>query len=193
MGAICISPRRHFRLIGAATFVFGYPFSEDWRGLTLAQLNRARVFLGSLIRAKPIPPSTLKRDSSRLFGRQRQQARSSTWVYSSGALRSLTSAGSRSRSAEETERVTPARIPQHRIPQIRSVPDRIQFFRVDPLGARRADRSLIPPPLRRTISATIFRSKRVPIRSRGVRTRTLDAGDVNGWRACDSSANGLRI
>jgi hypothetical protein len=138
-------------------------------------------------------PSTLKRDSSRLFGRQRKQARSSTWVYSSGALRSLTSAGSRSTSAEETERVTPTRIPQPRIPQIQSVPDRIQLVRVDPLGARRADRSLILP-LRRTISATIFRSERVPIRSRSVRIRALDAGDVNGWRACcDSSANGLRI
>jgi hypothetical protein len=43
--------------IGAASFVLGYLFSEDWRRLTLAQVNRARVFLGSLTRAKPtIPP-----------------------------------------------------------------------------------------------------------------------------------------
>jgi hypothetical protein len=42
--------------IGAVSFVLGYLFSEDWRGLTLAQLNRARVCLGSLARAKPIPP-----------------------------------------------------------------------------------------------------------------------------------------
>ena len=37
-----------------------------------------------------------------------------------GAFRSLTSAWSRSRSAEEAERVTPARIPQTRTPQVRS-------------------------------------------------------------------------
>jgi hypothetical protein len=37
-----------------------------------------------------------------------------------GAFRSLTSARSRSRSAEETERVTPARIPQTRTPQVQS-------------------------------------------------------------------------
>jgi O-antigen/teichoic acid export membrane protein len=44
-------------LIGAASFGLGYLFSEDWRGLTLAQLNRARVVLGGLTgRAKPIPP-----------------------------------------------------------------------------------------------------------------------------------------
>ncbi len=43
--------------IGAASFVLGYLFSEDWRNLTLAQLNRARVVLGNLTsRAKPIPP-----------------------------------------------------------------------------------------------------------------------------------------
>ena len=42
--------------IGAASFVLGYLLSEDWRGLTLAQVNRARVFLGSLTRAKPMPP-----------------------------------------------------------------------------------------------------------------------------------------
>jgi O-antigen/teichoic acid export membrane protein len=42
--------------IGAASFVLGYLFSEDWRRLILAQVNRARVFLGSLTRAKPIPP-----------------------------------------------------------------------------------------------------------------------------------------
>jgi O-antigen/teichoic acid export membrane protein len=43
-------------LIGAVSFVLGYLFSEDLRRLTLAQLNRARAFLGSLTRAKPIPP-----------------------------------------------------------------------------------------------------------------------------------------
>jgi hypothetical protein len=42
--------------IGAASFVLGYLFSEDWRGLTLAQVNRARVVLGNLTGAKPIPP-----------------------------------------------------------------------------------------------------------------------------------------
>ena len=48
--------------IGAASFVLGYLFSEDWRRLTLAQLNRARAFLGTLTGAKPIPPSTRKND-----------------------------------------------------------------------------------------------------------------------------------
>jgi O-antigen/teichoic acid export membrane protein len=43
--------------IGAASFVLGYLFSEDWRRLTLAQMIRARVILGGLTnRAKPIPP-----------------------------------------------------------------------------------------------------------------------------------------
>ena len=42
--------------IGAASFVLGYLFSEDWRRLTLAQLNRGRAFLGTLVGAKPIPP-----------------------------------------------------------------------------------------------------------------------------------------
>ena len=42
--------------IGAASFALGYLFSEDWRGLTLAQVNRARVVLGNLTGAKPIPP-----------------------------------------------------------------------------------------------------------------------------------------
>ncbi len=43
--------------IGALSFVLGYSFSEDWRSLTLAQLNRARIVLGGLIsRAKPVPP-----------------------------------------------------------------------------------------------------------------------------------------
>jgi hypothetical protein len=46
--------------------------------------------------------------------------------------------------------------------------------------------------LRRTISAMVFRSKRVRIRSRGIRGLARDAGDVGGWRACDSGANGLR-
>ena len=43
-------------LVGAVSFVLGYLFSEDLRRLTLAQLNRARAFLSSLTRAKPIPP-----------------------------------------------------------------------------------------------------------------------------------------
>jgi O-antigen/teichoic acid export membrane protein len=42
--------------IGAASFALGYLFSEDWRRLTLAQVNRARILLGGLIRTKPIPP-----------------------------------------------------------------------------------------------------------------------------------------
>jgi hypothetical protein len=42
--------------IGAASFVLGYLFSEDWRRLTLAQADRGRVFLVGLTRAKPIPP-----------------------------------------------------------------------------------------------------------------------------------------
>jgi O-antigen/teichoic acid export membrane protein len=42
--------------IGAASFALGYLFSEDWRRLTLAQVNRARILLGDLIRTKPIPP-----------------------------------------------------------------------------------------------------------------------------------------
>jgi|ERR1700722_611362 O-antigen/teichoic acid export membrane protein len=43
-------------LIGAVSFVLGYLFSEDLRRLTLAQLNRARAFLGSLTRPKSTPP-----------------------------------------------------------------------------------------------------------------------------------------
>jgi hypothetical protein len=43
--------------IGALSFVLVYLFSEDWRRLTLAQANRARVVLGSLTsRAKPVSP-----------------------------------------------------------------------------------------------------------------------------------------
>ena len=43
--------------IGAMAFVLGYSFSEDWRSLTLAQINRARAFLGNLTnRTKPISP-----------------------------------------------------------------------------------------------------------------------------------------
>jgi hypothetical protein len=49
--------RHHPAFIGAASFVLGYVFSEDWRGLTLAQLNRARAILGRLTnRAKLISP-----------------------------------------------------------------------------------------------------------------------------------------
>jgi hypothetical protein len=44
--------------VGTASFVLGYLFSEDWRRLILAQLSRARVILGRLIkRAKPISPA----------------------------------------------------------------------------------------------------------------------------------------
>ena len=43
--------------IGAVSFVLGYLFSEDWRGLTLAQVNRARVFLSNLINRVRRPPS----------------------------------------------------------------------------------------------------------------------------------------
>jgi O-antigen/teichoic acid export membrane protein len=43
--------------IGAASFGLGYLFSEDWRELTLAQLDRARIVLRGLTsRAKPISP-----------------------------------------------------------------------------------------------------------------------------------------
>jgi hypothetical protein len=34
--------------IRAVSFVLGYSFSADWRSLTLAQINRARVFLNNL-------------------------------------------------------------------------------------------------------------------------------------------------
>jgi hypothetical protein len=34
--------------VGTLSFVLGYSFSEDWRSLTLAQINRARVFLNNL-------------------------------------------------------------------------------------------------------------------------------------------------
>jgi O-antigen/teichoic acid export membrane protein len=44
-------------LVASASVALGYLFSEDWRRLTLAQVNRARVFLGGLNnRAKPAPP-----------------------------------------------------------------------------------------------------------------------------------------
>jgi O-antigen/teichoic acid export membrane protein len=44
--------------IGAMAFVLGYSFSEDWRSLTLAQINRARVFLSNLInRVRRSPPA----------------------------------------------------------------------------------------------------------------------------------------
>jgi O-antigen/teichoic acid export membrane protein len=44
--------------VGTASFVLGYLFSEDWRGLILAQLSRARIVLGRLTnRAKPISPA----------------------------------------------------------------------------------------------------------------------------------------
>jgi O-antigen/teichoic acid export membrane protein len=44
-------------LIGAVSFVLGYSFSEDWRSLTLAQLNRARVLLSNLINQVKRSPS----------------------------------------------------------------------------------------------------------------------------------------
>ena len=44
-------------LVASAPVVLGYLFSEDWRTLILAQVNRARVFFGSLTnRAKSSPP-----------------------------------------------------------------------------------------------------------------------------------------
>jgi O-antigen/teichoic acid export membrane protein len=44
-------------LVASASVALGYVFSEDWRTLILAQVNRARGFLGSLTnRAEPIPP-----------------------------------------------------------------------------------------------------------------------------------------
>jgi O-antigen/teichoic acid export membrane protein len=44
-------------LAASASSALGYLFSEDWRRLILAQINRARVVLGNLInRAKPISP-----------------------------------------------------------------------------------------------------------------------------------------
>jgi hypothetical protein len=46
--------------------------------------------------------------------------------------------------------------------------------------------------LHRTIGAMVFRSIRVRIRSHGVRGRAREAGDFGGWRACNSSADGLR-
>jgi O-antigen/teichoic acid export membrane protein len=44
-------------LIGAIAFVLGYSFSQDWRSLTLAQINRARVFLTNLINRVRRPSS----------------------------------------------------------------------------------------------------------------------------------------
>ena len=42
---------------GSASVALGYLFSEDWRRLILAQVNRARIVLGGLTnRAKPISP-----------------------------------------------------------------------------------------------------------------------------------------
>jgi O-antigen/teichoic acid export membrane protein len=44
--------------VGSVSLGLGYLFSEDWRTLILAQMNRARVVLGSLTnRAKPSPPA----------------------------------------------------------------------------------------------------------------------------------------
>ncbi len=42
--------------IGAVSFVLGYLFSEDWRSLTLAQINRARVLLSNLTKRVRRPP-----------------------------------------------------------------------------------------------------------------------------------------
>ncbi len=43
-------------VVGSASVALGYLFSEDWRNLILAQLSRARDFIGNLAaRAKPIP------------------------------------------------------------------------------------------------------------------------------------------
>jgi hypothetical protein len=35
-------------VVGSASLALGYLFSEDWRTLILAQMNRVRVVLGSL-------------------------------------------------------------------------------------------------------------------------------------------------
>ena len=44
-------------LVGSASVALGYLFSEDWRGLILTQVSRARIVLGSLTsRRKPISP-----------------------------------------------------------------------------------------------------------------------------------------
>jgi O-antigen/teichoic acid export membrane protein len=44
-------------LAGSASIALGCLFSEDWRALLLAQLNRTRVFIGGLTnRIKPSPP-----------------------------------------------------------------------------------------------------------------------------------------
>jgi O-antigen/teichoic acid export membrane protein len=45
-------------VVGSASLGLGYLFSEDWRTLILAQMNRVRVVLGSLTnRAKPSAPA----------------------------------------------------------------------------------------------------------------------------------------
>jgi hypothetical protein len=45
-------------VVGSASLGLGYLFSEDWRTLILAQMNRARVVLSSLTnRAKPSAPA----------------------------------------------------------------------------------------------------------------------------------------
>jgi O-antigen/teichoic acid export membrane protein len=43
--------------LGVVSVVLGYLFSEDWRSLTLEQINRARVFLSDLINRVRRPPS----------------------------------------------------------------------------------------------------------------------------------------
>ena len=44
-------------LAATAAFALGYLFSEDWRSLTVAQVNQARIVLGGLTsRGKPISP-----------------------------------------------------------------------------------------------------------------------------------------
>jgi hypothetical protein len=35
-------------IVGVVSFVLGYVFSDDWRAITLAQVNRGRVFLAGL-------------------------------------------------------------------------------------------------------------------------------------------------
>ena len=60
--------------IGAASLVLGYLFSEDWRRLTLAQVNRARVVLGNLTASQANSPR--QRAKMIFIGRLRRQVRS---------------------------------------------------------------------------------------------------------------------
>jgi hypothetical protein len=53
-------------VVGSASLGLGYLFSEDWRTLILAQMNRVRVVLGSLTnRAKPSAPANTNPQNSK--------------------------------------------------------------------------------------------------------------------------------